>query len=195
MSRKANPKFNNSLIAKCDVTKEAKKVKQSGIEAVFKYSLELIGLCDLIGDFYCLTIYVASGHYAWAALTIFQMLSPFFISYVPLVNYWIHLGSFGIYQHGKKEISKCKKIFGYMALFPIFLVYLTVMDLLYLIETVFLRPISVFLGWISCGYCKLTVFSNTIESLYSILFDMGENDIEGFRRLRTISQLLFESIP
>lgn len=74
-----------------------------------------------------------------------------------------------------------------MALFPIFLVYLTVMDLLYLVETVFLHPISVLLSWLSGGYCNFSFISDTIEGLYEILFDMGENDIEGFRRLRTIS--------
>lgn len=124
------------------------------------------------------------------------MICPYFISYVPLINFWLLLGSFGIYSQGKKEtIPISKKILGYMALLPIFLVYLFIMDLMYVFHTILCRPIQLAIKCCTCGKLNVNTCGEWIENSYQYLFDMGPNEIDGFRRLRTISQLIFEGIP
>lgn len=164
---------------------------------MFHYTLELISAFDLIGDIYCLRSYIITGHYFWSSFTIFTMICPYFISYVPLVNFWLLLGSFGIYsQEGKEQKIPCgKKILGYLALFPIFLVYLFLMDLIYVIHTILCLPFLLVIKCITFGRLNVFACGDWIENSYQYLFDMGPNEIEGFRRLRTISQLIFEGIP
>jgi hypothetical protein len=69
------------------------------------------------------------------------------------------------------------------------------MDLLYLINSVLFEPIILFVKKLSCDKIDLSNISQAINDSYVILFDMTEMDIGGFRRLRTISQLSFESFP
>jgi hypothetical protein len=41
----------------------------------------------------------------------------------------------------------------------------------------------------------MEIMEDKIDSIYNLLFGMSDMDIKGFRRLRTISQLTFESFP
>ena len=48
---------------------------------------------------------------------------------------------------------------------------------------------------LTCGKLKLDFIKPFINSIFKLLFNMNYNDVEGFRRARNISQLLFETIP
>jgi len=48
---------------------------------------------------------------------------------------------------------------------------------------------------LTCGFIDMTNIEEKLDVLYEILFGMSDMDIKGFRRLRTISQLSFESLP
>jgi hypothetical protein len=69
------------------------------------------------------------------------------------------------------------------------------MDIMYIIVSVIITPAAMFLKLISCGLIDLTNIEEKMDVLYEILFGMTDMDIKGFRRLRTISQLSFESLP
>jgi hypothetical protein len=115
------------------------------------------------------------------------MVSPFFISYAPLINYWVQKGSFGIYESAKKNISFKNKVIGLMILTPIFVIYLVFLDLLFMINTATLKPLVYFLKLVTFNRVDLTRMTMFINDLYSLLFDMDTMEVEGFRRLRTIS--------
>jgi len=74
-----------------------------------------------------------------------------------------------------------------MVLCPIFIVYLVFMDAIFLINTTFFVPLMHMLKAITCGKVNLIPLTKAVNSLYTILFDMSVMEIEGFRRLRTIS--------
>jgi len=74
-----------------------------------------------------------------------------------------------------------------MVLCPIFVVYLIMMDALFLINTAILIPLVYLLKAITCGKVDWMPLTTIVDSLYSLLFDMSLMEIEGFRRLRTIS--------
>ena len=51
--------------------------------------LEGIAVVDLWSDIYILMQLIRTGHNAWVSLTLYTMLSPYLISYVPLINFQI----------------------------------------------------------------------------------------------------------
>jgi predicted nucleotidyltransferase len=69
------------------------------------------------------------------------------------------------------------------------------MDIIYIIVSVVITPLAFLLKAISCGLIDMTNVEEKLDVLYEILFGMSDMDIKGFRRLRTISQLSFESLP
>jgi hypothetical protein len=69
------------------------------------------------------------------------------------------------------------------------------MDIIYIVVSVIITPAAMLLKLLTCGLIDLTNIEEKLDVLYEILFGMTDMDIKGFRRLRTISQLSFESLP
>ena len=65
------------------------------------------------------------------------------------------------------------------------------MDLIYIISSVIITPIAL----LSCGVINVENVEDKIDQIYNLMFGMSDMDIKGFKRLRTISQLSFESLP
>ena len=63
------------------------KVANPYFEFVFTLILEMIALFDMFGDIYMLLGMYKYGHTAWFTISIFTMLSPFYVCYVPLVTF------------------------------------------------------------------------------------------------------------
>jgi len=68
---------------KADEDKGANKY----FELVFNIFLEFIALFDMIGDIYLLIIVFRLGHIAWFSISVFTMISPFYVCYVPLLTF------------------------------------------------------------------------------------------------------------
>lgn len=69
------------------------------------------------------------------------------------------------------------------------------MDIMYLISSVIFEPIIILVKLLTCNKFDLSFLNERVNDIYVVLFDMTNMDIAGFRRLRTISQLSFESLP
>lgn len=69
------------------------------------------------------------------------------------------------------------------------------LDLLYLINSLIVMPVVLILRVILCKKVEFNNLSSFIDNSYSVLFDMTKMEVEGFRRMRTITQLSFESVP
>jgi len=69
------------------------------------------------------------------------------------------------------------------------------MDVIYILVSVIITPTAMLIKLITFGLIDLTKVEQKLDILYEILFGMTDMDIKGFRRLRTISQLTFESLP
>ena len=161
------------------------------IEFLFNLFLELIALFDMSGDILLLIALFNSEHTAWFALSLLSMLSPFFVCYVPLLT-------FQKKKLNNKDLDYLDLIGMVIFLTPLVLIYLQLMDVVYIINSVGLVPIAVILQLLSCGLIKgnlAHMFETKLDSIYEVAFGMSQMDIKGFRRLRTISQLSFESMP
>lgn len=69
------------------------------------------------------------------------------------------------------------------------------MDQIYILNSVFIVPVMKILQLITCGMINAECAENCLDAIYVKLFGMNTMDILGFHRLRTITQLSFESIP
>ena len=70
---------------------------------------------------------------------------------------------------------------------PFIVVYLLLMDVIYIIVSVVVTPLAFVLKLLTFGYIDLTNIEEKLDLLFDLLFGMKEMDIKGFRRLRTIS--------
>ena len=81
---------------------------------------------------------------------------------------------------------------AFLSLTPLIVIDLLFMDLIYIINSVIITPLAFLFTY---GKINMEVMEDKIDSIYNYLFGMSDMDIKGFRRLRTISQLTFESFP
>ena len=83
----------------------------------------------------------------------------------------------------------------YCAFTPLILVYLFLLDLLYLFNAVLLAPILFILNLLTCGRLKDFDIEEKTDKVFEVIFQLTHLEIVGFRKLRTMSQFTFESIP
>lgn len=170
------------------IRKAVEKPANPYFEFLFTLLLELIALFDLVGDIYLVCSMYTYGHTAWFTLSIATMLWPFYVSYVPLVTFQKKRGKI-------QDESKFLKFLNIVSMTPLIVGYLLFMDIFYIFVSVVVTPIAFLLKHLTCGYLNVTNIEERLDGLYKILFGMSDMDIKGFRRLRTISQLSFESFP
>ena len=60
------------------------------------------------------------------------------------------------------------------------------MDNMFVFNSTILSPISLLFG--------LSYLDDFIDGTYEVLFQMKRHEVSGFRRMRTITQLIFESV-
>lgn len=157
-------------------------------ELGFTLLLEAIALFDMIGDIYLMVQMYVYGHTAWFTLSVFTTLSPFYVCYVPLLTFQKNRSKL-------QEETKFLKFLNIASLTPFIVAYLLLMDIIYIIVSVIITPAAMIIKLLTCGIIDITNIEEKLDVLYEILFGMTDMDIKGFRRLRTISQLSFESLP
>jgi len=114
--------------------------------------------------------------------------SPFTVCIVPFIYYLID--KIGLHE---EDIKPSTKVIGGICVTPIIILYLIAMDGLYLLNALILMPLILIVKILSFGHIDILPLRDKIEESYKFLFDMNNQDIAGFRRLRTVSQLTFES--
>ena len=100
------------------------------------------------------------------------------------------------------KLSMKDSIMSFFSLTPIVTIILIAMDFLYIIQGIIISPIVWFINK-CCKFCKRKDKDGEEqdlndwleEEIYRRTFAMNREEITGFRRLRTISQLMFETIP
>ena len=127
--------------------------------------IELLSTFDLITDGYLLYKFALSRHTAWLCLNIQTVIWPFFISYVPFISYQIgKLRS--IFDGKKKTCSLLRKLFAFFGTTPILLVYLFLIDAVFLVISSVLTPIFIVLMILTCGSLSLETVDETIDGMY-----------------------------
>jgi hypothetical protein len=83
----------------------------------------------------------------------------------------------------------------FLAVTPFLLVYLFVVDAVFLLLSAVVTPILILFSVLTCQTHLIGKLELCIDAIYRTLFGMQKMDVIGFRRLRTSCQLTFESLP
>ena len=158
-------------------------------EKVFSYLLEFIAAFDMISDILFLIEIWKGNQLAWFIISIFTIIGPYYICYVPLLRYQRRTM---IGDHP----TLAQRIALYCAFTPLVLIYLFMLDLLYLLNAVVLSPIVLVFNLLTCCYFSKKVdFEEKVDEILGYIFNLEPQDIVGFRKLRTMTQFTFESLP
>ena len=83
---------------------------------------------------------------------------------------------------------------GTIMVSPLMLVYMFLLDIIFCINQALLFPIICILKFVTFGLLDLSCLNRALDKSYEFLFEMQKLEVAGFRRMRTISQLTFESL-
>eukprot|EP01083_Nonionella_stella_P048009 128588_1 len=167
------------------------------IELLYSTIVESCSALDLYSDVIILIALYKSHNHWWSTNMLMLLCAPYLVSY----------GSLVVLLRKKiehKELSGCNIFFGYLLITPLSLVYLFCIDVLFMLFTLgstlwFLLALT-FLS-IKNG-CKVP--SNLAEhdgrdwferKVFIQWLQMNYTEMVSYRRLRTLSQLFFETIP
>jgi hypothetical protein len=119
------------------------------LEFAFTLLLEAIALFDMVGDVYLLIQMYYYGHCAWFTLSLYTMLSPFYVCYVPLLTFQKNRAKL-------QEETKFLKFLNIASLTPFIVAYLLLMDVIYIIVSVILTPTAMLIKLLTCGLIDMT---------------------------------------
>jgi hypothetical protein len=116
------------------------------------------------------------------------MLAPFFACQVPFLMFLKE-------QVIRDRHNRIKlRVMGNMMVSPFMLFYLFILDIIFVINQALLYPMIFLIKFLTCGLLDLSCLYNALDKSYEYMFEMQKLDVAGFRRMRTISQLTFESL-
>ena len=112
------------------------------------FFLELTSCLDYIGDVIILKQFFGK-HPAWFTLSVYFMISPFLVSYVPLINFQIQA-----YKTKERTVSTgegsetsrlsfTQGIIAWASKSPALIIYLIFMDFIFIMQSMFIRPFIV----------------------------------------------------
>jgi len=153
---------------------------------VIDFLLELISLLDFVTDVIITSLLLKSSNTGWAACTVCAILAP------PLVSSFQMMKFFRNKMINRNRQSQNCVIFvvSIISITWLFPFYLILMDIYFVFSAVFLYPIAYVLG--GCG--RFSFLTDAIQSSYSNIFKLSFVEMDGVSHMRTITQLLFESL-
>eukprot|EP01083_Nonionella_stella_P008506 24552_1 len=156
---------------------EAQAFRDGLLYQIMILFVEVLSLCDFITDCIILRKFIMFSHVWWSSFSILMMLAPYIISFSSLLFLF-------------KTRRRFKGLFGTLYLTPFGILYFILVDIFFIVYTLFASVLSL----VSCGrLCANS--SDLFEYFLSKIIGLSAMDIRGYRRLRTIAQITFESIP
>lgn len=158
---------------------ERNEVVSYYVEKIFTYLLELVAFFDMGSDVLFLIEIWKAGHAMWFMLSMFTIVAPYYICYVPLLRYQR--------RNMTDELNTQQKTVLYCAFTPLVLIYLFLLDILYLFNAVILAPLLFIVNILSCGRLQDIDIEEKTDKVFEVIFQLTHLEIVGFRKLRTMS--------
>ena len=153
---------------------EEEKDPITWFEWVYVFGVESLSCADLITDGVILSEF-ANGHMWWTTFSILFMISPYLVSYTAM----------GTLLQRKFESN----ILSVVAMTPLCTIYFLLLDVIFIIYAI----IHSLVFLVSCSRANI---GNWMEDkLFHKYLRVGRMELIGYRRLRTFSQLIFETAP
>jgi len=179
-----------SLIGIGDNSAEIERRKRIGgaLRTLLETVLEWISAADLYTDLLIFIQLWQTEHYAWTTITLFSMLAPLFACQTPLLMFLKEQ----VYRDRQRSLKL--RAMSVIMVSPLMLVYTFVLDVVFIFNQALLFPLICLLKVLTCGCLDLSCLSEGLDKSYEYFFKMQKLEVAGFRRMRTISQLTFESL-
>eukprot|EP01084_Bolivina_argentea_P157332 274182_1 len=166
---------------KSDIKKDI-KIGTFLMEKIFSFLVEALSTADYITDILVVQQLIQNKESWWISFMLLFMMCPYLISHSTMAS--LILGS----TNGANR-SFLTNIFVWILITPLALVWFAIFDCIFMIHVL----ISTFILLFSCGKCDASSLMDTI--FFKKLLGMNKMEIISFRRLRSLSQLLFETLP
>lgn len=156
------------------------------VMVAIEFLLEYIALFDFITDIIVAIQLLFSPFTGWAILTINAMFAPLYVSTVQMIQFLLDR----VLRRDKTKNNIMLVVIAWSSICPLFILFMFVMDQVFVINSTFFEVLAMVLG--CC--CSVRPLIECIEGSYELLFQMKKHEVSGFRRMRTITQLMFESL-
>eukprot|EP01084_Bolivina_argentea_P002010 3706_1 len=164
-----------------DISAPKKQKHINWVDVVYSTTVEVFSTFDLITDIIIFYQLYQSKNTWWTSLMLLFLLSPYLVSYGALASILQR-----IIHHNQ---TKCLSFLVVLFATPFSLVYLFAIDIVFM-----LYAIGATL-WFLFTCTKHDIRNKIDEKVFHQWFKMNTTQIVGYRRLRTLSQLFFETIP
>eukprot|EP01084_Bolivina_argentea_P309595 535552_1 len=189
----------NDDIEELDVKNEWTDEPSIWIEILYSTLVEIFSTADLYTDLLIMRDLYLTGQQWWTSWMIFLVLAPYLVSYSALTSL-IDKTMFEYILQSKSEQAnqtqcsikcrrRCKKTLILFVMTPFCILYLVIIDLAFMMYVL----LSTFLLLITFGRKDIRHLID--DYVFKKIFGMNKTEIVGYRRLRTLSQLLFETVP
>ena len=162
------------------------------VGVIMSILLESAALFDLITDIIVLYTLITTNETSWAGISILTMLTPYLISHAPLITFFMERGTF---EKKSEDSISIQRFLGAFFLTPLCLIYFIILDVFYNLTELLLSFWYLLYYMITCGSSKKGGYEEYLDKFYQSAFKLNEMDVKGLRRLRTISQMIFETVP
>lgn len=165
-----------NILRKRSATVES-DVEYKHLELIYSCIVEVLSVGDLVTDMIVLEQLIATNNQWWTSFMLLFLLAPYLVSYCAFAS---------IFQSHDKNISLFWKI---CLITPLSLFLLIIVDLLFMMYV----TVCVFILMMTCccaQYRKKLIYRMETDWIFEKL-KMSEMDIKGYRRLRTLSQLMY----
>eukprot|EP01083_Nonionella_stella_P177652 625049_1 len=173
-----------------DMIALSKKNDKKLMQKLVLYSMNIVGrwlsVTDLVTDgilFYRATVYGKDNH-ATLPLTIglfTSMIAPYILSYSSGVKLFLFRGTF-------KELEGFYRILLLLFLFPTGVLYFVFLDILDIFLNLFRWIVTIVFRWKEIKVKQL-------EEVLALQVGMDRMNWEGFKRQKSVAQLMFETVP
>eukprot|EP01083_Nonionella_stella_P295544 1004441_1 len=167
----------------------------SWVELIYSTFVESLSMADFITDFLVLKQLFEGGHQWWSSWMVLMMLSSYLVSFSVVGTLFVNAVSTFVQKRQLTKQSKCScqyVLFVLMAMLlmtPLSVLYFFIVDVVFMIYIL----ISALLYFLTCSYVDITDFID--DYVFQKVLGMNRMQVIGYRRLRTLSQLLFETVP
>lgn len=127
-----------------------------------------------------------------------MMVSPYVVAYAACMGLLMHNRVFALtdIDGTPRSHRRVRALFSVLYLTPLCLIYFVLVDMLYLVRAVIFDTLALLVICLSCGRLRVPdCVLSPVSRLLSYTLGLTKMEIEGYRRLRTLSQLIFESFP
>ena len=155
--------------------------------------LEIVSAMDLVTDIVIFWAMLQHFHVYWSTITLLSMVAPYLVAYAAGMKLLLRNRVFDTLDLNGNENSRprLRAVVGLASTSPLCILYFFLIDVIYALKALIVDALMLILQVLTLGFFRPDT-GDSVDDFCSRFLLLSRMDIEGFRRLRTVSQLIFE---